>query len=55
MAGKNAKKATSTSSKIPPNKLPEIKPELVTLANLLGTIPNKPLPKITHHPPGWYP
>jgi hypothetical protein len=31
MAGKNAKKATSTSSKIPPNKLPEI----ITLLLLL--------------------
>uniref|UniRef100_A0A2N9G915 Uncharacterized protein n=1 Tax=Fagus sylvatica TaxID=28930 RepID=A0A2N9G915_FAGSY len=35
MAGKNAKKATSTSSKIPPNKLPEIKPELVTPSQLV--------------------
>ena len=35
MAGKNAKKATSTSSKILPNKLPEIKPELVTPSQLV--------------------
>uniref|UniRef100_A0A2N9ISP4 Uncharacterized protein n=1 Tax=Fagus sylvatica TaxID=28930 RepID=A0A2N9ISP4_FAGSY len=36
MAGKNAKKAASTSSKIPPNKLPEIKPDLVTPNQLVS-------------------
>ena len=30
MAGKNSKKAATSSNKVPPNKLPEIKPELVT-------------------------
>jgi hypothetical protein len=41
MAGKNAKKATSTSSKIPPNKLPEIKPELVTPSQLVRYNPQQ--------------
>jgi hypothetical protein len=41
MVGKNAKKATSTSSKIPPNKLPEIKPELVTPSQLVRYNPQK--------------
>jgi hypothetical protein len=41
MAGKNAKKATSTSSKIPSNKLPEIKPELVTPSQLVRYNPQQ--------------
>ena len=41
MAGKNAKKATSTSNKISPNKLPEIKPELVTLSQLVRYNPQQ--------------
>jgi hypothetical protein len=41
MASKNAKKATSTSSKIPPNKLPEIKPELVTPSQLVRYNPQQ--------------
>ena len=41
MAGKNAKKATSTSSKIPPNKLPKIKPELVTPSQLVRYNPQQ--------------
>ena len=39
MAGKNAKKATS--SKIPSNKLPEIKPEPITLSQLVRYNPQQ--------------
>uniref|UniRef100_A0A2N9H851 Uncharacterized protein n=1 Tax=Fagus sylvatica TaxID=28930 RepID=A0A2N9H851_FAGSY len=39
MAGKNAKKATS--SKIPPNKLPEIKPEPITPSQLVRYNPQQ--------------
>ncbi len=35
MVGKNSKKAASCTSKVPPNKLPEIKPELVTPSQLV--------------------
>jgi hypothetical protein len=40
MAGKNSKKATS-SSRIPPNKLPDIKPELVTPSQLVKYDPHQ--------------
>ena len=45
MAGKNAKKATSTSSKIPPDKLPQIKPELVTPSQLVRYNPQQASPQ----------
>jgi hypothetical protein len=41
MAGKNSKKAASSSSKIPPNKLPDIKPELVTPSQLIKFDPHQ--------------
>jgi hypothetical protein len=40
MAGKNSKKATS-SSRIPPNKLPDVKPELVTPSQLVKYDPHQ--------------
>jgi hypothetical protein len=43
MVGKNAKKATS--SKILPNKLPEIKPKLVTPSQLVRYDPQQASPK----------
>ena len=41
MAGKNSKKAASSTSKVPPNKLPEIKPELVTPSQLVKYDPHQ--------------
>ena len=41
MAGKKAKKATSSSSKIPPNKLSEIKPEPITPSQHVRYIPQQ--------------
>ena len=41
MAGKNFKKAATSSSKVPPNKLPDIKPELVTPSQLVKYDPHQ--------------
>ena len=41
MAGKNSKKAATSTSKVPPNKLPEIKPELVTPSQLVKYDPHQ--------------
>jgi hypothetical protein len=41
MAGKNSKKAATSSNKVPPNKLPEIKPELVTPSQLVRYDPHQ--------------
>ena len=41
MAGKNSKKAATSSSKVPPNKLPDIKPELVTPSQLIKYDPHQ--------------
>ena len=41
MAGKNFKKAATSSSKVPPNKLPDIKPELVTPSQLIKYDPHQ--------------
>ena len=41
MAGKTSKKAATSTSKVPPNKLPEIKPELVTPSQLVKYDPHQ--------------
>jgi hypothetical protein len=41
IAGKNSKKAASSTRKVPPNKLPEIKPKLVTPSQLVRYDPNQ--------------
>ena len=41
MAGKNSKKAATSTSKVPPNKLPDIKPELVTPSQLVKYDPHQ--------------
>jgi hypothetical protein len=44
MAGKNSKKAATSSNRVPPNKLPDIKLELVTPSQLVKYDPHQ----ITH-------
>jgi hypothetical protein len=41
MAGKNSKKAATSSNRVPPNKLPDIKPELVTPSQLVKYNPHQ--------------
>jgi hypothetical protein len=41
MAGKNSKKAATSTSRVPPNKLPDIKPELVTPSQLVKYDPHQ--------------
>jgi hypothetical protein len=51
MAGKNSKKAATSSSRVPPNKLPDIKPELVTPSQLVRYDPHQISPANSSNKP----